>query len=97
MGMLSHLLVKDLGKHYITVWLVSFAIPPVAGGALMGFTIVFAQLGIPAEALGIAIALNAITDFPLTAMNVTGWQLTMINVADSLGLLNKETLRKGEK
>ena len=81
---------------YITVWLVSFAVPPVAGGAIMGFTVVFAQLGIPMEAMGIAIALNAITDFPLTAMNVTGWQLTMINVADSLDALNKETLRKNE-
>jgi hypothetical protein len=46
------------------------------------------------EAMAIAIALNAITDFPLTAMNVTGWQLTMIDVADSLGMLNKETLHK---
>ena len=79
---------------YITVWLISFAVPPVAGGAIMGFTVVFAQLGIPMEAMAIAIALNAITDFPLTAMNVTGWQLTMIDVADSLGALDKETLRK---
>lgn len=79
---------------YITVWLISFAVPPVAGGAIMGFTVVFAQLGIPTEAMAIAIALNAITDFPLTAMNVTGWQLTMIDVADSLGSLDKETLRK---
>ena len=79
---------------YITVWLISFAVPPVAGGAIMGFTVVFAQLGIPMEAMAIAIALNAITDFPLTAMNVTGWQLTMIDVADSLGALDKEVLRK---
>ena len=79
---------------YITVWLISFAVPPVAGGAIMGFTVVFAQLGIPTEAMAIAIALNAITDFPLTAMNVTGWQLTMIDVADSLGAINKESLRK---
>ena len=83
-----------LALAYITVWLISFAVPPVAGGAIMGFTVVFAQLGIPAEAMAIAIALNAITDFPLTAMNVTGWQLTMIDVADSLGALNKDTLRR---
>lgn len=81
---------------YITILLIAFAVPPVAGGAIMGFTIAFTQLGIPMEAMGIAIALNAITDFPATAMNVTGWQLTMIDVADSLGSLNKETLRKGE-
>ena len=82
---------------YITVWLISYAVPPVAGGAIMGFTVVFTQLGIPMEAMGIAVALNAITDFPLTAMNVTGWQLTMIDVADSLGALNKETLRSNKK
>ncbi len=79
---------------YVTVWLISFAVPPVAGGAIMGFTVVFAQLGIPTEAMAIAIALNAITDFPLTAMNVTGWQLTMIDVADSLKMLDKEALKK---
>ena len=44
--------------------------------------------------MGIAIALNSIMDFPLTAMNVTGCQLTMIDVADSLGALNKEMLHK---
>ena len=82
---------------FVTVWLTSFAVPPVAGGAIMGFSIVFSQLGIPMEAMGIAIAMNAITDFPLTAMNVTGWQLTMIDVADSLGALDKETLRKNNK
>ena len=79
---------------YITVWLISFAVPPVAGGAIMGFTVVFTQLGIPTETMGIAIALNAITDFPLTAMNVTGWQLTMIEVANSLGGLDTKTLHK---
>ena len=79
---------------FITIWLISFAVPPVAGGSIMGFSIVFAQMGIPVEVMGIAIALNSIMDFPLTAMNVTGWQLTMIDVADSLGSLNKETLHK---
>lgn len=79
---------------YITVWLISFAVPPVAGGAIMGFTVVFTQLGLPLEVMVIAIALNSITDFPLTAMNVTGWQLTLIDVADSLGMLNKEVLHK---
>ena len=79
---------------YITVWLVSFAVPPVAGGAIMGFTIVFTQLDLPMEAMAIAIALNALTDFPLTAMNVTGWQLIMIDVANSLNMLDKDALHK---
>lgn len=77
-----------------TSLLVSFAIPPVPGGAMMGFTVVFAQLGVPIEVMGVALAINAITDFPCTACNVSSWQLTMIDVADSLSMLNKETLRK---
>lgn len=77
-----------------TSLLVSFAIPPVPGGAMMGFTVVFAQLGIPFEVMGIALAINAITDFPCTACNISSWQLTMIDVADSLNMLDKETLRK---
>lgn len=77
-----------------TSLLVSFAIPPVPGGAMMGFTVVFAQIGIPMEVMGVALAINAITDFPCTACNVSTWQLTMIDVADSLNMINKETLRK---
>ena len=78
----------------ITNLLLSFSIPPVPGGAVMGYTIAFTQLGIPMEVLGVVLALDAIIDFPATACNVSGWQLTMIDVADSLDMLDKETLRK---
>ena len=79
---------------FITTLLISFAIPPVPGGAMMVFTIVFTQLGIPMEVMGVAIAINAVADFPLTACNVSSWQLTMIDVADSLSMLDQEVLRK---
>ena len=72
----------------------TFAIPPVPGGAAMCFTIAFAQLGIPMEMMGIAIALGTILDYPGTACNVSSWQLNLINVADSLGMLDKEVLQK---
>ena len=78
----------------ITNLLLSFSIPPVPGGSVMGYTIAFTQLGIPMEVLGVVLALDAIIDFPATACNVSGWQLTMIEVADSLDMLDKETLRK---
>lgn len=77
-----------------TSLLISFTIPLVPGGAIMGFTIVFAQLGIPMEVMGIALAVNAITDFPCTSCNASTWQLTMMDVADSLHMLNKDTLHK---
>ena len=79
---------------FITILLISFAAPPVPGGAMIVFTIVFAQLGIPMEVMGVAIAVNAVTDFPLTACNVSGWQLTMIEIADSLNMLDREVLHK---
>ena len=60
----------------------------------MGFTVVFTQLGIPIEMMAVAIAINAIPDFPATAIHTSGWQLTLIDVADSLGMLDKETLRE---
>ena len=78
----------------VTNLLVAFAVPPIPGGAALGFAVVFAQLGIPAEMMAIAIAINAIPDFPATAVHSSGWQLTLIDVADSLDLLDKETLRK---
>lgn len=78
----------------VTNLLVAFAVPPIPGGAALGFAVVFAQLGIPVEMMAIAIAINAASDFPATAIQVSGWQLTLIDVADSLDLLDKETLRK---
>ena len=80
----------------LTNLLLSFAVPPIPGGALMGYTIAFAQLGIPMEVMGVALAVSAIVDFPATACCVSGWQLTMIDVADSLGMLDKETLHKDQ-
>lgn len=78
---------------FVTNILISFAMPPIPGGAMMGFTIVFAQLGIPMEVLGIALAVNVVTDFLGTSVNFSSWQLTLIDVADSLGMLDRETLR----
>ena len=78
----------------ITNLLLSFSIPPVPGGSVMGYTIAFTQLGIPLEVMGVVLALDVIIDFPATACNISGWQLTMIDVADSLDMLDKETLHK---
>ena len=79
---------------FLTILLVNFAVPPIPGGAMLGFTIAFAQLGIPMEAMGIAIAINAIADFPATAGNVSGWQLTLIDVADSLDMIDQKVLHE---
>lgn len=79
---------------FFTNVLLSFAVPPVPGGAVMVFSVAFAQLGIPAEGIGVAMAVDTITDFLATACNVSSWQLTLIEVADSLNMLDKDVLRR---
>ncbi|MBR5259650.1 MAG: cation:dicarboxylase symporter family transporter [Eggerthellaceae bacterium] len=77
----------------ITNFLISISVPPVPGGAMMAYTLAFTQLGIPVEVMGIVLAIDALIDFPATACNVSSWQLNMIGVADSLGMLDQEKLR----
>ena len=78
----------------ITNLLLSMATPPMPGGTIMAYTIAFAQLGIPMEGMGIVFVVDMLIDFPGTACNVSGWQLLLTEVADSLDMLDKETLRK---
>ena len=78
----------------ITNLLLAFAGPPVPGCGIMCYTIALVQFGIPMEAMSIVLVMDAIIDFPATACNVSSWQLTMIDVADSLDMLDKETLHK---
>ena len=46
--------------------------------------------------MGVVLAVDAIIDFPATACNVSGWQLTMIHVADTLNMLDEEALHKNK-
>ena len=85
-----------LAVALITNLLLSFSIPPVPGGSLMGYTIAFTQFGIPLDVMGVVLAVDAIIDFPATACNVSSWQLTMIHVADTLNMLDEEALHKNK-
>ena len=79
---------------FLSNLLVAFALPPIPGGMMMGFTILFTQLGIPMEMMGIALAISSITDFPGTAVNVSSWQISLLDVADELNMLDHEVLKK---
>ena len=50
----------------------SFAAPGVPNGAFLLLTPLFVQIGLPAEGIGILIALDAIPDRVATVLNVTG-------------------------
>ena len=50
--------------------ILSIAAPPVPGGMAASFTILFAQLSLPASDLGIILSLTSILDFVATATNI---------------------------
>jgi len=77
----------------ITVVL-AVAAPPVPGGGLTCYTMLFLQLNIPAEAVAITIALNVILEFFGTAVNLFCLQAELVELAGSLDRLDVEMLRR---
>lgn len=73
---------------------VAVATPPVPGGAIAAYTVIFAQLGIPSEALAIVVTMDIIFDFVATAFDGSFLQLELIRQADENKMLNFEVLRK---
>ena len=78
----------------LTTGLLSMALPPIPGGALSVFTVMFAQLGIPSEALALAVAANGILDFFMTAAGVACLQVQVTLAADGVGMLDENKLKR---
>ena len=77
----------------ITVVL-AVAAPPVPGGGLTCYTMLFLQLNIPSEAVAITLALNVILEFFGTAVNLFCLQAELVELAGSLDRLDVEMLRR---
>jgi len=77
--------------------LLAIATPPFPGGALTCYSVLFVQLGIPLEALTIAVALDIVTDFIITSTDLIYFQIEIIEITDQLGMLDKDVLHKKEK
>ena len=73
---------------------VAIATPPVPGGAIAAYTVIFAQLGIPSEAVAIVVALDILFDFIATAFDGAFLQLELIRQAEGNNMLNYNILRK---
>lgn len=73
---------------------VAVATPPVPGGAVAAYTIIFSQLGIPLEAVTIVVTLDIIFDFIATAFDGAFLQLELIVQAQKNNMLDFEVLRK---
>lgn len=77
-----------------TVAVLAIATPPVPGGAIAAYTVMFAQLGIPAEALAIAIVCDTLADFLATGADQFLIPLELLNQASRLGMVDRKTLCK---
>ena len=58
----------------------NFAVPGIPSGGLLIITPIFVTLGLPAEAVGLLIAVDAIPDFFKTVLNVTSHMTAMVIV-----------------
>ena len=70
------------------------ASPPVSGVDTLAYVAIFSRLGIPSEALIMAIVCDIIFGFASSAFNQAMLQLDLLNEADRLNLLNRDVLRK---
>lgn len=77
---------------WISAVLLSIAVPPIPGAALTIYSILFAQLTIPTEALLLAAALDVVTDFFDTGFNVLLLNLEMVRESHSMNRIDRKKL-----
>lgn len=80
----------------LTSGLLAIAAPPVPGGSLTCYTVLLAQLGIPAQAVALAIAGNVILDFFMTSCGISCLQSELLLAANRLGFVDRDRLNKEE-
>lgn len=74
--------------------LLAVATPPIPGGGVVAYTILFSRLGIPDDALAIVLSVDILFDFVRTAANMYNLPLMLSNVALRMGLLNCDVMRE---
>lgn len=74
--------------------ILAIATPPIPGGAITAYTVLFSQLGIPAEAIAVALACDTILDFICTGGDQFMIPFAILNQANRLGLVNKDILKR---
>ena len=77
-----------------SVTVLAIASPPIPGGTLTCYTIIFSQLGLPEEALVVALALDVLFDFLATGLNILCLQLNLVIQAKRMGLLDTAILHR---
>ncbi len=78
---------------FLLSFILSVATPPVLGGTTVCFSILFSQLGIKAEALGMIISVNAVFEFLTVAVNNYCLQSQIVLLGSSLDKLDRDRLK----
>lgn len=80
----------------ITAVLISFSVPGIPSGSLFMMAPVLVSSGLPAEAVGLLIAVDTIPDIFNTLANVTGHMASTAVIARNEGVLSIEPIPRGE-
>jgi len=78
----------------INAVVLSVAAPPIPGGAISCYTLMFMQLGVPLEAISLAAAANVVLDFTATSGNIMALMIQTSHGASKLDMLNHDIIRK---
>ncbi|MDO4983658.1 MAG: cation:dicarboxylase symporter family transporter [Eubacteriales bacterium] len=70
----------------------AMATPPIPGGAMTSYAVLFAQLRIPSEALAVALACYTLFDFIDTGFNQLSLPFCLLNLAAKFGLVDRDIL-----
>lgn len=82
-----------VGTAVFVACVLAIAAPPVPGGSAVVFAMLFAQMGIPEEALALALAVDVVADFYVTAFEQVCQLNTLVNVSAELDMIDLDTLR----
>ncbi len=102
----SLFLIKEYNVSVSPVWIAStvivitiltIALVPIPGGGIACYTILLTQIGVPIEALGIAVVLDIFADFISTGLNTILRECELVLVADKVNMLDKSKLQKAMK
>ena len=78
----------------LTTVLLAIAVPPLPGAGMMLYGTIFAQLGIPADAVVLASLMELIVDYFCTGSDVSNLLTMLTRQACSIKRLDREILRK---
>lgn len=73
--------------------ILKIATPPIPGGSVALCTILFNQLGLPMEGLAVAVAVDVIADFFITATDILCLQSELVVLSGKLNLIEIDKLR----